>query len=121
MFLIATADMSPVSRLNAKVTNTKLPWENESGKSFMEVGSIEAWSFGDSNSKFMKTWSKGYPKEAITVAFDRASNRVLVGLDCSLSAHLPSLPAVLPFLLPALFLLGRFLPIKQILIFKNSY
>jgi len=26
MFLIATADMSPMSRLNAKVSNTKLPW-----------------------------------------------------------------------------------------------
>lgn len=47
----------------------------------MEVGSIEAWSFGDSSSKFMKTWSKGYPKEAICVAYDRASNRVLVGLE----------------------------------------
>lgn len=81
MYLIATADMNPMSRLNAKVTNTKLPWENESGKSFMEVGSVEAWSFGDSSSKFMKTWSKGYPKEAICVSFDRASNRVLVGLE----------------------------------------
>jgi hypothetical protein len=28
IFLIGTADMSPASRLNAKVTNTKLPWEN---------------------------------------------------------------------------------------------
>lgn len=61
MFLIATADMNPMSRLNAKVSNTKLPWENE-GKSFMEVGSVESWSFGDTNNKFMKTWSKGYPK-----------------------------------------------------------
>ena len=26
LYLIATADMSPVSRLNAKMTNTKLPW-----------------------------------------------------------------------------------------------
>jgi len=26
IFLIATADMSPVNRLNAKVTNTKMPW-----------------------------------------------------------------------------------------------
>lgn len=27
LFLIGTADMSSTSRLNAKVTNTKLPWE----------------------------------------------------------------------------------------------
>lgn len=25
---IVTADMNPMSRLNAKVSNTKLPWEN---------------------------------------------------------------------------------------------
>lgn len=54
--------MNPMSRLNAKVTNAKLPWENESGKSFMEVGSVEAWAFGEESSKFMKVWSKGYPK-----------------------------------------------------------
>ena len=42
MIFIVTADMNPMSRLNAKVTNAKLPWENESGKSFMEVGSVEA-------------------------------------------------------------------------------
>ena len=28
MFFIATGDMNPMSRLNAKVSNTKLPWEN---------------------------------------------------------------------------------------------
>ena len=47
----------------------------------MEVGTVESWSFGNESSKFMKTWSKGYPKEAICVSFDRASNRVLVGLE----------------------------------------
>jgi hypothetical protein len=26
IFLIVTTDVSPVNRLNAKVTNTKLPW-----------------------------------------------------------------------------------------------
>jgi hypothetical protein len=30
--LIATTDVSPVNRINAKVTNTKLPWESEGGK-----------------------------------------------------------------------------------------
>ena len=38
LFLIATADQSPVNKINAKVTNTKMPWENE-GK-FMQVGTI---------------------------------------------------------------------------------
>ena len=41
MFIVATADMNPMSRLNAKVSNTKLPWENsDKEKSFMEVGSV---------------------------------------------------------------------------------
>ena len=39
ILLIATADVSPVNRFNAKVTNTKLPWESD-GSKFMEVGSI---------------------------------------------------------------------------------
>jgi WD40 repeat protein len=47
----------------------------------MEVGSVEAWAFGEESSKFVKMWSKGYPKEAITLSLDKASNRVLVGLD----------------------------------------
>lgn len=40
VFYIVTGDMNPISKLNAKVSNAKLPWENESGKSFMEVGSV---------------------------------------------------------------------------------
>lgn len=32
IFYLVTADMSPVSRLNAKVSNTKLPWESDNGK-----------------------------------------------------------------------------------------
>lgn len=80
IFYIATADNNSMSRLNAKVTNTKLPFESE-GKSFMEIGTIEAWAAGTENGKFMKTWSKGYPKEAICLSYDKASNRILVGLD----------------------------------------
>lgn len=29
----------------------------------------------------MKVWSKGYPKQPITLHYDKASNRILVGLD----------------------------------------
>ena len=43
IMLVATTDTSPVNRLNAKVTNTKMPWEGEGNNKFMEVGSIEAW------------------------------------------------------------------------------
>ena len=44
---LATGDTNPISKLNARVSNTKLPWENENIKSFMEVGSIQAWACGD--------------------------------------------------------------------------
>jgi len=29
----------------------------------------------------MKLWTKGYPTEAITLSHDKASNRILIGLD----------------------------------------
>ena len=61
MFYLATSDTNSVSKLNAKVTNTKLPWENE-GKGFMEVGAVQAWAAGNESNKFIKIWTKGYPK-----------------------------------------------------------
>ena len=78
--LITTTDTSPINKLNAKVTNTKMPWENDAGK-FMEVGSIEAWQCDLETSKFVKIWSKGYPQEAICCSYDKASKKILVGLD----------------------------------------
>ena len=47
----------------------------------MEVGSVEAWQCDLESSKFVKIWSKGYPKEAICLSYDRASQKILVGLD----------------------------------------
>ena len=74
--------MSPISRLNAKVTNTKLPWDNpDKEKSFMEVGSVQVWAGSDKFNSFVKKWSKGYPKEAICLSYDPVSNRIMVGLD----------------------------------------
>jgi hypothetical protein len=80
IMLVATTDVSPVNRINAKVTNTKLPWEAEGGK-FMEVGSIEAWQCDLETSKFVKLWSKGYPQEAMCIAYDKPSKKILIGLD----------------------------------------
>ena len=47
----------------------------------MEVGSVEAWHCDLETSKFVKIWSKGYPREAICLSYDRASKKILVGLD----------------------------------------
>jgi hypothetical protein len=36
MFYLTTVDTSTMSKLNARVTNAKMPWENEaSGKTFV--------------------------------------------------------------------------------------
>jgi hypothetical protein len=67
-FYIVTGDMNPVSRLNAYVTNAKMPWEKDSGpkeKVLMEVGSVEAWSGTGSN--FNQKWFKNYPSQGITL------------------------------------------------------
>lgn len=80
LFYIATADMNPVSKFKSNVSNTKLPWESD-GKSVMEIGSLECWAFGDSYGKFVKQWSKGYPKEATCIHYDKGSKRILVGLE----------------------------------------
>lgn len=80
IFIIVTADMNPVSRLKNKFSNTKKPWDKDD-KALMEVGSVEMWSYGNESSKFMRTWTKGYPKEAMCLSYDKASNRILVGLD----------------------------------------
>lgn len=43
MFYLVTADMNPISRLNAYVTNSKMPWEKDTAtkeKVLLEVGSV---------------------------------------------------------------------------------
>jgi hypothetical protein len=47
----------------------------------MEVGSVEAWQSGDDSSKFMRLWSKGYPKEVLCVSYDKVSRRITAGLE----------------------------------------
>jgi WD40 repeat protein len=81
-FYLTTSETSTMSKLNAKMTNTKMPWENESAaKTFVEIGSVEAWACEDDSSKFIKVWSKGYPTETSMLFYDKASNKVLIGLD----------------------------------------
>lgn len=46
----------------------------------MEIGTVEAWTANETG-QLVKRWSKGYPKEALCIHYDKASNRVLVGLD----------------------------------------
>lgn len=68
-FYLVTGDTNALSKMNAKVSNTKLPWENEHVKTFIQVGTIEAWVAGDQSDKFMHIWSKNYPKQALCLGF----------------------------------------------------
>lgn len=81
-FYIVTGDMNPVSRLNAYVSNAKMPWEKDTGvkeKVLMEVGSVECWAGTGSN--FNQKWFKCYPQQAIALDYSSSGERALVGLD----------------------------------------
>ena len=47
----------------------------------MEVGSVEAWQCDLDSGKFVKVWSKGYPKEVICLSYDSPSRKLLIGLE----------------------------------------
>lgn len=61
IYYIGTGDTNQLAKLNAKITNTKISFTGEQ-KEFVQVGSVQAWVAGDSSDKFMKLWSKNYPK-----------------------------------------------------------
>lgn len=42
-FLILTADMNAVSRMNSFLINSKLPWEDDNFPTLLQVGSVECW------------------------------------------------------------------------------
>lgn len=74
--------MSPVSRLNAYVSNSKMPWEKDTGvkeKVLLEVGSVESWAA--SGNGYTKKWAKYYPSQAICMEYSQAGDKVFVGLD----------------------------------------
>jgi hypothetical protein len=74
--------MNPVSRLNAYVTNAKMPWEKDTStkeKVLMEVGSVEAWT--GTGSSFSQKWFKNYPSQAIALEYSGPGERALIGLD----------------------------------------
>jgi hypothetical protein len=74
--------MNPVSRLNAYVSNAKMPWEKDTStkeKVLMEVGSVEAWTGTGSN--FSQKWFKNYPSQAIALEYSGPGERALIGLD----------------------------------------
>jgi len=75
--------MNVASRVDAYLTNMKMPWEKEAPPTLLSVGALECWivSSGDEEYKFERVWSKTYPLQAICLHWETESQTLLVGLD----------------------------------------
>lgn len=62
MFVLS-GDMNVASRVDAYLTNMKMPWEKEAPPTLLSVGALECWvrAAGDDEYKFERVWSKTYP------------------------------------------------------------
>ena len=61
MFII-NSDTNLLTRLDAYMTNMKLPWDNEQngdGQVMIPVGCVECWVNGE-NGTFERAWTKMY-------------------------------------------------------------
>ena len=73
-FIILTGDMNAVSRFNSYLVNTKLPWEDNTVPTLLQVGSVECWTlFGNNAShNYKKVWSKIYSSQAICLEYSKS-------------------------------------------------
>jgi hypothetical protein len=79
MFVLS-ADMNAASRVDAYLTNMKLPWEKEAPPTLLSVGALECWVQSvEDDFKFERAWSKTYPSQAICLYWDLPSNSLFVG------------------------------------------
>lgn len=54
------SDMNVLTRVDAYMTNMKLPWESERGEpTLVLVGCLECW-LRNEEGEYKKSWSKGY-------------------------------------------------------------
>lgn len=74
--------MNVASRMDAYLTNMKMPWEKEAPPTLLSVGALECWAqTSESEYKFERLWSKTFPKQAICLYWDATSSSLFVGLD----------------------------------------
>lgn len=73
-------DMNVASRLDAYLTNMKMPWEKEQPQTLLSVGTLECW-LQDKNSglDFNKAWSVPFPLQAICLHWEPTSCILSVG------------------------------------------
>lgn len=73
--------MNVLTRVDAYMTNMKMPWESEGGEpALVNVGNLECW-VRDEEGRYLKQWMKGYNAQAITLCWEASSHTILVGLD----------------------------------------
>lgn len=81
MFILS-GDMNVASRMDAYLTNMKMPWEKDAPPTLLSVGALECWAqTSDTEYKFDRLWSKTFPKQAICLYWDNNSYTLFVGLD----------------------------------------
>lgn len=82
IMFILSGDMNVASRMDAYLTNMKMPWEKEAPPTLLSVGALECWAqTSESEYKFERLWSKTFPKQAICLYWDATSSSLFVGLD----------------------------------------
>lgn len=73
-FLVLTADMNALSRMNSFLINSKLPWEDDNLPTLLQVGSVQCWKLLNDNTNyhFKKLWTKIYPTQAIVIEYSKS-------------------------------------------------
>ena len=63
MIFAITSDMNVASRMDAYLTNMKMPWEKEAPPTLLAVGCLECWVkvSEDNDFKYERMWNKTYP------------------------------------------------------------
>lgn len=60
LMFIVNSDMNVLTRVDAYMTNMKMPWESEKGEfAMVPVGCLECW-IRDASSEYSRTWTKTY-------------------------------------------------------------
>lgn len=83
LMIVVCGDMNLLTRMDAYVSNIKMPWEDENQTSegkFMPVGSVEMW-IQHNKGPFDKVWAKTFPSQAICLYWSKPSLSLFVGLD----------------------------------------
>ncbi|EGR33250.1 PX domain protein [Ichthyophthirius multifiliis] len=83
LLFVLCGDMNVASRMDAYLTNMKMPWEKEQPQTLLSVGTLECWIQQQKSDKFQfdRVWSLAYPSQAICMHWEPISQILTIGLD----------------------------------------